>query len=80
MGFARDFLQNSLTHNKQKYVCEFRVLKALALNHLHFPEESEELVIMLYMDCLFASLGFLRGLSVLSGCMMSANLTFPITH
>lgn len=77
MGYARDFLQNSLTHNEWKCIYVFRVLKTLPLRPLHFPEE---FVFMLYMGCLFASFGFLRGLFVLSGCKMSACLTFPIIH
>lgn len=72
MGNARDLLQNSLTHNKWKCICEFRVLKTLFLKKLYFPEE---FVFILYMGFFFAGFGFLRGLFVLSGCMMSAALT-----
>lgn len=56
---------------------EFRLLKTLSLKTLHFLEV---FVFMLYMGRWFASFGFLRGLFVLSGCMMSATLTFPIVH
>lgn len=54
---------------------EFRFLKPC-------PEKPfiEVFVFMLYMGCLFASFGFLRGLFVLSGCMMSAVLSYPIIH
>lgn len=45
--------------------------KTLFLKNLDFPEE---FVFILYVGFLFASFGFLRGLFVLSGCMMSATL------